>query len=134
VTFADDNRFYATLSTGGHRYLVRGDWAARTVETLADGVECPSLSPDGTSLAFKRALDGEPAKGWRLSVMDLATLRVTATAETESVDDQAAWLDADTLAYTRRASDGTPSIWVVPADGSGTPRVLVPGAESPSPL
>ena len=47
---------------------------------------------------------------------------------------RAAWLDGATLAYTRRASDGTPSIWTVPADGSGAPRVLVPGAESPSPL
>ncbi|WP_238424267.1 TolB-like translocation protein [Micromonospora parastrephiae] len=135
VTFtADDNRFYATMSTQGKRYLVRGDLAARTVETVQENVECPSLSPDGTRLAFKEAIDANPAKGWRLSVLDLATMRVTATAETTSVDDQAAWLDDATLAYTLRTSDGQPGVWSVPADGSGGPRLLIPGAESPSPL
>ncbi|KAB1948599.1 hypothetical protein F8271_02405 [Micromonospora sp. ALFpr18c] len=135
VTFtADDNRFYATMSTQGRRYLVRGDLAARTVETVRENVECPSLSPDGTRMAFKEAVDATPAKGWRLSVLDLATMRVTATAETTSVDDQAAWLDDATLAYTLRADDGRPDVWSVPADGSGAPKLLIPGAESPSPL
>ncbi|MGW5558303.1 TolB family protein [Micromonospora sp. NPDC003944] len=135
VTFtADDNRFYATMSTGGKRYLVRGDLAARTVETLKENVECPSLSPDGTRLAFKEAVDADPAKGWRLSVLDLASMRVTATAETRSVDDQAAWLDSGKLAYTLRRDDGQPDVWSVPADGSGPPALVIPGAESPSPL
>ncbi|MFG2046718.1 hypothetical protein ACGFIW_04725 [Micromonospora sp. NPDC048935] len=135
VTFtADDNRFYATMSTAGRRYLVRGDVAARTVETLKENVECPSLSPDGTRVAFKEAVDADPAKGWRLSVLDLATMRVTATAETRSVDDQAAWLDGRTLAYTLRQDDGQPDVWSVRADGSGAPRLTIPGAESPSPL
>jgi hypothetical protein len=135
VTFtADDNRFYATMSTGGKRYLVRGDLAARRVETVRENVECPSLSPDGTRIAFKEAVDADPGKGWRLSVLDLASMRVTATAETASVDDQAAWLDGGTLAYTLRKDDGQPDVWSVPADGSGAPTLLIPGAESPSPL
>lgn len=135
VTFtADDKHFYATMSTGGKRYLVRGDVAARTVETMKENVECPSLSPDGTRIAFKEAIDADPAKGWRLSVLDLATMRVTATAETASVDDQAAWLDDATLAYTLRQSDGRPDVWSVSADGSGPPKLVIPGAESPSPL
>ncbi|WP_262286728.1 hypothetical protein [Micromonospora sp. MA102] len=122
------------MSTGGKRYLVRGDLAARTVTTLAENVECPSLSPDGRRIAFKRAIDADPARGWRLSVLDLATLRVRATTEPASVDDQAAWLDDATLAYTLRGDDGRPDVWAVPADGTGRPRLLVPGAESPSPL
>lgn len=135
VTFTgDDNRFYATMSSAGRRHLVRGDLAARTVQTLADNVECPSLSPEGGRLAFKRAVDGDPSKGWRLSVLNLATMRVTPTAETTSVDDQAAWLDDGRLAYTLRQPDGRPDIWTVPADGSGKPVLLVPGAESPAPL
>ncbi|MEV4513304.1 hypothetical protein AB0K00_30545 [Dactylosporangium sp. NPDC049525] len=135
VTFAaDDNRFYATMSTAGRRYLVRGDLAARTVETLKDNVECPSLSPDGTRIAFKQAIDADPMKGWRLSVLDVASMRVTQTAEHASVDDQAAWLDAATLAYTLRQDDGRPDVWTVPADGTGAPQLLIPGAESPSPL
>jgi len=49
VTFAaDDNRFYATMYTDGRRYLVEGGLAARTVRTVKENAECPSLSPDGT--------------------------------------------------------------------------------------
>ncbi|MDH2427032.1 hypothetical protein [Sphaerisporangium sp. TRM90804] len=133
VTFAgDDNRFYATMSTGGHRYLVEGDFTARTLRTVADRVECPSLSPDGTRIAFKAAVGGDPARGWRLSVMDVATGEVLALAETRSVDDQAAWLDDRTLAYGLQRSDGVNDVWAVPADGTGRPRLLVPGANSPS--
>jgi hypothetical protein len=135
VTFtADDNHFYATMATGNKRYLVLGDFAARTVTTLKENVECPSLSPDGTRIAFKQAIDADPARGWRLSVLDLAGMRVTETAETASVDDQAAWLDDHTLMYTLRAGDGTPTVWSVPADGTGTPQPLLAGAESPAPL
>ncbi|MET9734644.1 hypothetical protein ABZZ79_29610 [Streptomyces sp. NPDC006458] len=135
VTFTgDDNTFYATMYTKGHRYLVQGDFAERTVRTLRDGVECPSLSPDGTRIAFKSPVDGDSAKGWRLSVLDLATRRVTRTAETRSVDDQAAWLDDSTLAYVQQHDDGTKDVWSVPADGSGSPRRLLRNAHSPAAL
>ncbi|MFF7776174.1 TolB family protein [Streptomyces tanashiensis] len=134
VTFADDNRFYATVSSAGTRSLVVGDLTARTLRTLADNVECPSLSPDHTRIAFKQAVDADPTKGWRLTVLDLTSLRRTALAETRSVDDQAAWLDDDSLAYALQRDDGTKDIWTLPADGTGTPRVLVPGADSPAVL
>ncbi|MFI2349604.1 TolB family protein [Streptomyces sp. NPDC019443] len=135
VTFtADDNRFYATVSTAGRRYLVEGDFAARTVRTLKENVECPSLSPDGTRIAFKEAVGADPTRGWRLSVLELASMRVTPLAETRSIDDQAAWLDNATVAYTVRDSSGDPDVWSVPSDGSGTPRLLVPDSESPAAL
>jgi len=134
VTFADDHRFYATMATDGHRYLVEGDLDERQVRTLTENVECPSLSPDGTRIAFKRAIDGDPVRGWRVSVLDLATMAVTSTAEHRSIDDQAAWLDDRTLAYTVRDSSGAPSVWGVPADGTGHPLLLVPDAESPGAL
>ncbi|MEV0456577.1 TolB family protein [Catellatospora methionotrophica] len=135
VTFtADDNAFYATMSTAGRRHLIRGDFAARTVRTVTDNVECPSLSPDGTRIAFKQAVGGDPQRGWRLSVLDLATMAVTNLAETTSVDDQPAWLDDHTVAYTLRAPDGTPSIWSAPADATGRPTKLLDQAESPAAL
>ncbi|WP_327681570.1 hypothetical protein [Kitasatospora sp. NBC_00458] len=135
VTFtADDNRFYATLATDGHRYLVEGDLAARTVRTLADNVECPSLSPDGTRIAFKQAVDADPAKGWRPAVLDLATLTATRLPEQRSVDDQPAWLDDATVAYAIQRPDGVNDVWAVPADGSAAPALLVPEANSPAPL
>lgn len=46
ITFAaDDNTFYATMSTAGQRYLAQGDIATKSVHTIARNVECPSLSP-----------------------------------------------------------------------------------------
>lgn len=135
VTFAtDDNRFYATMATRGTRYLVVGDYARRTVRTLKAGVECPGLSPDGTRVAFKSAVGGDPRRGWRVSVLDLATLRVTPLAETRSVDDQATWLDDDTVAYALQRPDGIDDVWTVPADGRGTSALLVPDARSPAAL
>jgi hypothetical protein len=133
VTFAsDDNRFYATMSTAGQRHLVEGDFAARTMRTLARNVECPSLSPDGTRIAYKAAIDGDPRQGWRLSVLDLATMAVTPTAETRSVDDQPLWMDNTTVAYSLQRSDGVNDVWTVPASGPGAPRLLVPEANSPA--
>jgi hypothetical protein len=135
VTFAaDDNRFYATMSTGGKRYLVEGDFAKNTVRTLRENVECPSLSPDGTRIAYKSAVGADPAKGWRLSVLDLASGQVTPLAETRSVDDQPAWLDATTIGYAIPRDRGQADVWSVPANGSGTPQVLIPDAESPAAL
>jgi hypothetical protein len=135
VTFAaDDNTFYATMHAQGRRYLVEGNFSAKTIRTLREWVECPSLSPDGTRIAFKEAVNGSPKNGWRLSVLDLATMRVTPTAETRSVDDQAAWLDNSTLGYATRRSDGIPDLWTVPADGSGTPTLSLANASSPAAL
>jgi hypothetical protein len=131
VTFVDDDHFYATMSTAGKRYLVAGDVAARTVRTLAVNVECPSLSPDGTRIAFKEAIGGDPKHGWRLSVLNLATLQRTHLAETRSVDDQAAWYDNNTVMYAVRRNTRAADVWSVPADGSGKPSLLIPDAESP---
>ncbi|GLZ38984.1 hypothetical protein [Actinokineospora sp. NBRC 105648] len=135
VTFAaDDNRFYATLSTGGKRYLVEGDLAARTVRTLKENMECPSLSPDGSRIAYKSAIEGDPKKGWRLSVLDLVSLTSVPLAEVSSVDDQAVWLSDQTVGYGLQRSDGVNDVWSVPADGGGVPSLVVEGANSPSPV
>ncbi|MEW6475683.1 MAG: hypothetical protein AB1679_25795 [Actinomycetota bacterium] len=129
VTFSrSGGRFYATLGTGGHTYLVEGDVAARTVKVLRDGVECPSLSPDGTRIAFKQKVSGGGLSEvkWQLAVLDLATLKDQPLAETRNVDDQAEWLDDGNVLY------GVDSdTWVVPADGSGAPRLFAPRAQSP---
>ncbi|MFF0203791.1 hypothetical protein [Streptomyces sp. NPDC005017] len=130
----DDNTFYATMYTKDHHCLIRGDFAERAVRTLRDRVERPSLSPDGTRSAFKSPVDGDSAKGWRLSVLDPATRRVTPTTGTRSVDDRAARLDDSTLAYVQQHDDGTKDVWSVPADGSGSPRRLLRDAHSPAAL
>jgi hypothetical protein len=136
VTFAaDGNRFYATLGTNGHSYLIEGDRAARTARVLADGVECPSLSPDGTRVAYKRALPGDQ-RHWRLHVLDLRTLADTTLAEPRSVDDQAEWLDASRIAYGLQDEGPPPTLdvnlWTVPADGTGAPALFLAHAASPA--
>jgi hypothetical protein len=136
VTFArDGNRFYATLGTGGHAYLIEGDRAARTARVLADEVECPSLSPDGTRIAYKRPVPGAQRR-WRLHVLDLRTMADTALAETRSVDDQVEWLDASHVAYGLQDEGPPPTLdvnlWAVPADGSGSAALYLAHAASPA--
>jgi hypothetical protein len=124
ITFAaDPNRFYATLGTGDEHYLVEGDVRARTMRVLRDGVECPSLSPDGKQIAYKSRIDDNR---WHLRVLELATLKDHAVAETRSIDDQVEWLDDDTLAYSDERN-----VYTVPADGSGEAQLLVRDATSP---
>lgn len=125
VTFArDSNRFYATLGTRGKTYLVEGDVRGRRMKVVHDGVECPSLSPDETRVAYKKKTT---AREWRLHVLDLRTLKETPLAEQQSVDDQVEWLDDGRILYGR---DG--AVWVVQADGSGEPGVFLPNALSPA--
>ena len=112
-------------------------------------VECPSLSPNNREIAFKRRLPGSVVK-WRLSVVDLTTLKVDPLAETRSVDDQVEWLNNTTIIYgvlqdqeiaslnpfsasTPNMADGTrlaTNTWSVPADGSGTPHLFNTGSWS----
>ncbi|MEV6400060.1 TolB-like translocation protein [Streptomyces sp. NPDC051907] len=133
VTFAaDDSRFYATLATGGRTYLVAGDLASRTMRTLRENVECPSLSPDGTRVAFKKRVAGASADApWRLHVLDLRTGRESALAERRSVDDQALWLDDRTLLYALPGDFGA-DLWSTPTAGGGAPRMAVRSAASPA--
>jgi hypothetical protein len=96
--------------------------APRRARVIHEG-ECPSLSPDETRIAYKK----RRGNTWRLHVLDLASGRETALAETRSVDDQVEWLDDERIMYGL-AGD----VWVVPADDGGRPRVYIPDAVSPA--
>lgn len=131
VTFIDDSAFYATLGSGGEAYLVRGDIDAREMSVVQAGVECPSISPDGTRIAYKSP-DPSGAASWQIEVLDLATSEVTVIAESRSVDDQVAWLDDETLMYglPDPESPAVTNTWTISADGSGEPTLLIEGAWS----
>lgn len=133
VTFAADERtFYATLATGGRTHLVRGDLAERTVTTLRENVECPSLSPDGKRLVFKKRVEGLPAEApWRLYALELASGAETPLAEERSVDDQVVWTDDRTVVYSLPGDFGA-DLYAVPADGSGAPARLMASALAPA--
>jgi hypothetical protein len=135
VTFVDDDQFYATAAADGRTWLVRGSVSSRRMTSLRTDVECPSLSPDGTRIGFKKHGD-LPNGQWRLAVYDLRTGAETVLSETHSVDDQVEWLDDATIVYglARTAESGaaTSDVWAVPADGTGAPRILVRDAWSPA--
>ncbi|WP_410653729.1 TolB family protein [Amycolatopsis sp. cmx-4-54] len=124
VTFArDDLTFYATARSAGGTWLIRGDLRTRTLTSLRRDVECPSLSPDGTRVAYKFR-DGAR---WRLHVLRLADGLDVPLADPAHLDDQPQWLDDRTVAYGRDKA-----IYAVPADGTGTPALLRSGASSPA--
>lgn len=126
VTFAgNSSRFYATLWTKGKAYLVEGDLRSRAMRVLRENAECPSLAPDGTRLVYKKRINASGV--WRFYVLDLATGRERPLADAHSRDDQVEWLDNERVAY---GAEG--KIWALPADGSGSPEVLVEHASSPS--
>lgn len=123
MTFAaDDRTFYATMAADGTTWLMRGDLRTRRLTALRRNVECPSLSPDGTRIAYKK----RAGTRWRLHVLDLRRGSDTALAETADIDDQAAWLDGKTVGYAKPGRNG-PEVFAVPADGSGAPRARYEG-------
>ena len=137
VTFAREHgKFYATLGTGGQTYLVEGTVQSRRVRVLRSGVECPSLSPDNTRIAFKKLVSrGDGGLGplrWRVSVLDLETLEDEFVADTRNVDDQVEWLDDETVLYAVDDNFGPLDTWAVPANGSGKPRLFIQAGDSPT--
>ncbi|HLI55935.1 MAG TPA: hypothetical protein VKY26_02765 [Actinomycetota bacterium] len=151
VTFAKDNQhFYATLGTGGQTYLIEGDVATEQATVMLSGIECPSLSPDNSQIAFKKRQPGTIVT-WRLWVLDLATMTEHPLAETASIDDQAQWLNNSTVIYglpvdpaaVAALGASNPGLdvmaagasiltdtWSVPANGTGTPTLLTAGTWS----
>lgn len=130
VTFApDSDTFYATLSSGGVNYLVVGRVHARQLRVVRTGVECPSLSPDGSRIAYKHRVDRDM---WQLRLFDLQSGTERALShETRSVDDQVDWLDGEHLIY-QVVDPGSASVWSIETSGTASPRLLVEHASSPS--
>ena len=90
---------------------------------IHDNVECPSLSPDGTRIGYKK-LVGKDGK-WRFHVLDLATgadvrWRRCARWTTSS----SGWTTEPALPPGRRH--------LLPADGSGVARRFLAHADSPA--
>ena len=135
VTFVDDRTFYATVATGGRSWLVEGDLDERTLTTVAPGAECPAVSPDHSRVAFKVDVDPGRPTAWQLAVLDLATgTRTLLGGSARGLDDQAEWLDDDTLLYglTRADEPGVTDVWAVETEPDAEPRLLIEQAWSPT--
>jgi hypothetical protein len=137
VTFTRTaDRFYATLGTGGRILLVEGDVASRTLRVIAEDVECPSLSPDETHIAFKKRFGTGFDAWWQPAVVELATMKVRLLPEPKHIDDQIEWLDDSHILYavghstssTLRRAD----VWKLAIDGASPPSIFLPDAESPA--
>ena len=136
VTFASDDRtFYATASSSGNTWLVRGDLERRTLESLQDNAECPSLSPDERHVAYKKR-DVRDGATWTLAVLDLRSGIETTLGETRSVDDQVEWLDEHTLLYglPREDEPGTSDVYALDIANGSAPRLFLSNAASPAVL
>ena len=137
VTFTrDPSRFFATLGTNGHTYLVDGDRHGRTLTVEADDVECPSLSPDGTRIAFKKRFGSGLTARWQPALLDLATLATVLLPEPRHVDDQIEWLDDGHILYglghSLSAAQRRSDVWVLATDGASEPAIFIADAESPA--
>lgn len=138
VSFVDDDTFYVT---GGSRsadasWLLRGSVSARTLTAVRAGGDYPSVSPDGTRVAYRTVVrtDGGQ-KVWAFAVLTLATGVETVYEATTGVDDQVEWLDDATILYGMPRADqpGTTDVWALDVTApSTTPTVLIPGAWSPA--
>ena len=137
VTFVDDDTFYVTgASTAvGKTWLMKGSISTRTMSSLTTDAECPSISPDGTRVAFKTR-NGNPAPGqWQIAVFDLSTGKRTLLPRDHSVDDQVEWLDNSTVLYAlprEGTAATTTDIYRVAADGSSEPEIFIQAASSPA--
>ena len=134
VTFAKDSEaFYATLASGGRTFLVHGSVKARRMEVVREGVECPSLSPDGAHVAFKKVTDA-PYRHWVIAVLDLGTMQETSLKEKRNVDDQVDWLDDEHIIYglpeSETVSSAVVNTWVVDRRGVDEPKLLLRNAAS----
>lgn len=135
VTFAaDDNTFYATAASAGRTWLVRGELNGRTMTSVRENAECPSLSPDGLKVAYKKKVPSGSSSRWAIAVLDLASGRESVLGEARSVDDQVEWLDDSTVLYglARADAPGDSDVWSASIAGGAAPTLFIPHAWSPS--
>ena len=135
VTFANDgDTFYATVASGGSTWLMRGSLSARTLDALAENAECPSLSPDGGEVAYKKRRPGTTPAEWDIAVLDLGGGTERTIELEDGIDDQLEWLDTDTLLYgqPRAGTVGDSDVWSIGTTPGALPELFIEHAWSPS--
>lgn len=138
VTFVpgQPDAVYATYGSGGVAEVLRIDATTGVASPELPRGSCPSVSPDGRYVVFKRPVEGAPAPR-SLIVRDLRSGEEWELGETRYVDDQVEWLDEDTVVYAVNRDDATivqpvADVWAVDVAPGAVPSVLVPYAASPT--
>lgn len=134
VTFASDQVFYATVASGGATWLVEGNLAQRRMESVIENAECPSVSPDESTVAYKKRRDQAGLAHWDIALLELATGKETVIPLPQGFDDQLEWLDEDTLLFgmPRQGSVGDSDVYSIEAVAQAVPQLFIEHAWSPS--
>lgn len=135
VTFAKDgNTFYATAASGKQTWLMQGSLTDKTMTALSENAECPSISPNGKLIAYKkRRADSQPAH-WDIAVQDLAKGTEQLYPLESGFDDQLEWLDSSTLLFGQPRADnpGDADIYSIELKSGAVPELFLEHAWSPS--
>ncbi|MGL3806335.1 TolB family protein [Paeniglutamicibacter sp. R2-26] len=135
VTFGKDgNTFYATAASGKQTWLVRGSLADRTMVAVGENAECPSLSPNGKLVAFKKRRDDSKPAHWDIAVLDVAKGTEQVYPLESGFDDQLEWLDSSTLLFGQARADnpGDADIYSMRLEAGASPQLFIEHAWSPS--
>ena len=132
ITFTpDSNAFYATMKTGSTTYLMKGDPANKRLDVVAETAECPAISPDGKTIAFKLR-EGDR---YRLVAFNVANGQRRVLEGAGYLDDQVEWLDNHTVLFgvdrSTLGSGRRSDIWKYDLDTGAERTIVAESAESP---
>lgn len=134
VTFAGGDAFYATVASGGKTWLMSGSLSDQRLESVTENAECPSISPGGHHIAYKKRRSGAGAVHWDIAVRDLASQQETLIPLAQGLDDQVEWLDNDTLLFglPREGAVGDSDVYSIDIEADAQPQLFIEHAWSPS--
>lgn len=134
VSFVSEDEFYATVASGGKTWLVNGSLSQRKLVSVGENAECPSVSPDGTRVAYKKRSTRMGLVHWDIAVLDLLTKKEITIPLENGFDDQLEWLDKDTLLFGMSRTDaaGDSDVYRIQAEEAAQPDLLIEHAWSPS--
>lgn len=133
ISWGENGDFWVTAGSDAAVELLTGRADTRELFTTGIAGSCPSLSPDGETLVYKRT---RPDGGFDLVARTLRTGAERMLDESHSVDDQVEWLDNDTILYALHQGDPTVSqpefdIWALDVTPGAAPVLFLPNANSP---